>query len=91
MLSQKLRFEALEDRRVLAIDWVNEFGTGGDDPEFDDWFGAKEVYARQLVNRAIDEWESVINSFNYDNSSLNNTFELRVLAREIPSHLFCNC
>jgi hypothetical protein len=43
--------------------------------------------ARQLVNRAIDDWESVISNFNYTedtdsdpNNNLNNTFTLNVIA-----------
>lgn len=64
--AKRLRFEQLEDKRPLAIVWANEFGTGVNDPNFDDEYQGDEVVARSIVNRAIDDWEAVINSFNYD-------------------------
>src|SRR5690606_36663824 len=77
-------FERLEDRRVLAIAWANEFGSGSDDPDFDIHFTAsEEVVVRSIINRAIDDWETVINSFNYDSPALNDTFSLKVFAREL--------
>ena len=51
---------------MLAIVWANEFGTGNDNPSFDDEYLDNEVVARQIVNRAIDDWNAVINDFNYD-------------------------
>jgi len=70
---KRLRLEQLEDKRLLAIVWANEFGTGADDPDFDDVYGADEVVARAIVNRAIDDWGSVITDFNYDNDNNPNT------------------
>ncbi len=51
-------FEPLEDRRLLAIMWANEIGTNGFNI-----YGNDEVYARALVNRAIDDWDRVITDF----------------------------
>ncbi len=57
---KRLRFEQLEEKRLLAITWANQFGTGADDPVFNLEYGANEVIARALVNRAIDDWNKVI-------------------------------
>ncbi len=78
--------EALEDRRLLAITWANEFGTGSENPDFG-IYGTNEIYAREIVNRAIKDWSAVITDFNFDgdnnpatSNSLNNTYSL---------HIFC--
>jgi hypothetical protein len=70
-----LSFETLEDRRLLAaIDWVNR---GNDD--FEMHYGTEAVVARQIVDRAIRDWEEAILSFNF--STGENRFELTLSAR----------
>jgi hypothetical protein len=49
----RLRFEVLEDKRLLAIDWANEFDVRQNAPNFG-MFAANEAVARAIVNRAID-------------------------------------
>ncbi len=84
--SKTLRFEQLEEKRLLAIMWANECVMAGpDDPNFVT-YGPNEAIARQIVNRAIDDWEAMITDFNYDgdnNPATNNTFNLRVFASPI--------
>jgi hypothetical protein len=66
--------------------WANEFGTGSDDPEFNDFYDANETVARQIVNRAISDWNRVILDQNWDNDNnpaTNGTFSLKVFAREL--------
>lgn len=94
VLRKQLRFELLEDKKMLAIVWANE--GNNDTPQyvgdhFDDEYGAYAMNARAIVNRAIDDWNKVITSFNYtedadSNSSndLNDTFELVIVALEHP-------
>jgi len=84
--NRRLRIEQLEDKRLLTIVWANEFGTN----DFDTEYGADEVIARTIVNRAIDDWNSVLTSFNYaeDNdanpsNNLNDEFQLNVLAIDL--------
>jgi len=82
--NRRLRIEQLEDKRLLAIVWANEFGTAaqGNDPGLGT-YGANEVYAREIVNRAIDDWNSVITDQNFDNDNdplTNNGFLLNISA-----------
>ena len=70
-------FDALESRTLFStINWVNE---GNDGFIF---FGANQNDARDIVHRAIGDWERVIVDFNYDDtgSNLNNTYELTLNA-----------
>lgn len=78
-------FEQLEDRRLLAIVWANEFGTGQDDPDFNDVYALNEVVARAIVNRAIDDWNAIVPDQDFDNDSnpLTNKFQLRVFADDL--------
>ena len=80
---RKLRFEPLEHKRLLAVDiiWSNELISDGSalDPDFGGKYGADEQVARSIVNRAITDWEAVIDSFN-DASNPTDTFDLTVLA-----------
>jgi hypothetical protein len=48
---------------MLAITWVNEFNVNNG---FAASYSGAEQFARDLVNRAIDDWEAVITDFNYD-------------------------
>jgi len=87
-------FEQLESRRMLAtIFWANEIdpatGILDDDNFFQDVYGENAQVARAIVNRAIDDWEAVIQSFNYasdndadPNNDLNDTFTVTISARE---------
>lgn len=71
------RIETLETRTLFSnINWVNE---GNDGFIF---FGANQNVAREIVNKAIGDWERVIVDFNYDDtgSNLNNTFNLTINA-----------
>ncbi len=81
--NRRLRIEQLEDKRLLAIVWANEFGAN----DFGATYGANEIFARETVNRAIDDWNSVLTSFNYaedndadPNNNLNDEFQLTVFA-----------
>ena len=83
---KRLRFEQLEDKRLLAIVWANEHDIGANDPQFNT-YGLNEATARTIVNRAIDNWEAVITDFNYDGDNnpntvngLNDTYQLTVSA-----------
>ena len=38
--AKRLRFEQLEDKRLLAIVWANEFDAGADNPNFNLRYGA---------------------------------------------------
>ncbi len=79
---RRLRFESLEKRRMLAAEivWVNEFGTGANSPDFDIVYEENQAIARALVNRAIIDWEGVIESFNYNDPLLNDTYTLTITA-----------
>jgi hypothetical protein len=84
---RQLRFEHLENRKMLAIAWINQGIPGNDADDFQDVYGAANaVIARQLVNRAIDNWGAVITDFRYDTDNdpaTNNTFNLTVVAASI--------
>jgi hypothetical protein len=83
--SRRLSAEPLEDRNLLAVIWANEFGSGANNPNFG-IYGANEVYARALVNRAIIDWNNVIRDQNWDNDNnpaTNGVFELFVFASEL--------
>lgn len=48
------RFENLEQRHLLAISWANETTA-----DFS-LYGTSQIIAKELVNRAINDWEAVI-------------------------------
>ncbi len=76
-LTAACALEPLETRTLFSnINWVNE---GNDSFIF---FGANQNVARDIVNKAISDWERVIVDFNYDDngSSLSNTFNLTLNA-----------
>jgi len=76
--NRRLRIEQLEDKRLLAIVWANEFGANGFDT-----YDANEVYAREIVSRSMDDWNSVILDQNFDGDNNVNTgldFQLSVNA-----------
>ncbi|MCO6455897.1 MAG: hypothetical protein J5I93_11420 [Pirellulaceae bacterium] len=62
-----LVFESLEQRLVLSsIVWTTRGGpVVGDTDNFTATFGANDQLARSIVDRAIDDWERVIQNFNY--------------------------
>ena len=64
--------EPLEDRRMLStIVWDNRLF--GDNLAV---YGANEVVARQIVDRALGDWEEVIADFNYADGT--NTFHVDI-------------
>lgn len=76
--------EALEERTPLAIAWANEFS-----PDAGlDALGADEPLARTIIQRAIDDWNSVVLDFNYDRDNdpaTDNTFLLEVFVFPFPN------
>lgn len=76
--------EPLETRRLLStINWTNK-GTGagaGDTDSFNAIYGGNATIARNIVQRAIDDWERVIVNFNYSNGT--NTYNVTVNAAPI--------
>lgn len=85
-MKRRLACETLEDRRLLAIDWVN-MGAGDN---FDTVYGANAATARAIVQHAIGDWEAVIQNFNYPagspgNSPNANTYELTLSAGYLGS------
>jgi hypothetical protein len=80
------RIESLEQRELFAIDWVNEASSG-----FAAAYGATNgAIATELVHRAIQDWETFLTDFNYDNDNnpatvngLNNTFSLSLSASSL--------
>ncbi|MFO0867988.1 MAG: dockerin type I domain-containing protein [Pirellulales bacterium] len=62
-----LSMESLEERLVLStIIWGNRGdNVGVDSDAFTATYGANAPQARAIVDRAIDDWETVINDFNY--------------------------
>lgn len=85
-VSRKIKcFEMLEERSMLAIVWGNEFAPN-DGNAFAQRYGANEVIARQIVNRAIDDWNAVILDQNFDNDNnpaTNSDFMLNVSAADL--------
>jgi hypothetical protein len=85
--SARLGLETLERRDLLAITWVNEGNASLalTDPNYDkDAFVAfyglgNAPLARQIVERAIADWNKVITNFNYnDPNNPTNEFDLTV-------------
>ena len=88
----QLSVERLEKRDLLAIVWANEFVTSGPDDTNFDTYALNETIARQIVKRAISDWNAVITSFNYaedldgnPNNNLNNTFNLTLVSEPLGS------
>ncbi len=73
------RFETLETRCMLAIDWVNAVGANAFNSN-GVFNSQEEAVAREIINRAIDDWEAVIQSFNYADNTLNDTYTLNINA-----------
>jgi hypothetical protein len=79
---RRLGLERLEDRTVPStIIWTNRGeSSGGASDNFDAVFGAQANTARQVVDTAINEWQTVISNFNQvnhpdpDNHSLDNNY-----------------
>jgi hypothetical protein len=73
--------DLLESRRLLStINWTNK-GTGagaGDTDDFNAIYGGNATVARNIVQRAIDDWEAVLVNFN--GSGGRNTFTLTLSA-----------
>jgi hypothetical protein len=92
---RSLALERLEDRQLLStIIWTNRGdtidlnGNGAlDSGEVGDGFnlayGNDAARAREIVDRAIRDWEAVIADFNYSDGS--NTFRVEIVAAEMQS------
>src|SRR5262245_2849780 len=77
----RLLLETLEDRTVPStIVWTNRGGVADTD-NFTATYGANAPLARALVDRAIDDWERVIQNFNYAGGG--NTYNINISAGAI--------
>ena len=68
-----LSVESLEERTLLTIVWDQELGF--------DVLGEDEPIARQLVERAVSDWNRIIRDFDFDgdgNASTDNTFTVNI-------------
>jgi len=75
-----LAVEQLEDRWVPStISWVNR----GTSDYFDTTFGSNASAARTIVDRAITDWQNVVQNFNYQGGG--NTFSLTVDSMNLGS------
>jgi hypothetical protein len=73
---------------MSSINWINK-GTGpgvNDTDSFNALFGANATTARNIVQRAIDDWEDVIVDFN--GSGGRNTYDLTVNAGSLAAGTF---
>ena len=80
---RRQRFEELECRRLLAIDWINRGTIGNDQDNFQNLYGLQDaIVARQIIDRAVSDWNAVIADQNFDNDSnpLTHDFQLAVNA-----------
>lgn len=82
--------ETLEDRQLLStIVWTNRGSANSDTDGFNANLGANAALARTLVDAAIDDWEAVIQNFNYanvgtpGNAPFANQFTLTLSAAQI--------
>src|SRR5262245_15189029 len=83
---RSLRFESLEDRRLLSvINWSNEGNAGNDSDGFNGVFGPQAAQARLIVERAILDWEEVIVDFHHTGGG--NTYSLQVSMGELGDSL----
>jgi hypothetical protein len=74
--------EPLERRLLLStINWTNKGSPGSDTDSFAITYGPNATVARNIVQRAIDDWEQVIVDFNYAGGS--NTFNVTISAGAI--------
>lgn len=75
----------------MAINWVNQGNASNDADNFETIYGvATASIARQLVSRAISDWNAVIRDFNYDGDNdpaTDNTYSLQVFAGGFPFSL----
>ncbi|MCO6045134.1 hypothetical protein NG895_14580 [Aeoliella sp. ICT_H6.2] len=84
----RLSIEQLENKDLLAIVWANESAALN---TFDLEYGVNNATTAQaVVNRAISDWNAVINSFNYaedldanPSNDLNDTYYLSVFAEDL--------
>ena len=66
--------EKLENKRLLAVDWINQGQIGNDADNFQGQYGVDNaIIARQIVNRSISDWNRVITDQNFDNDNDPNT------------------
>ncbi len=89
---ERLAVERLEDRTLPStILWANRGAPGADTDGFQAVYGANAAQARTVVDAAIDDWEAVIQNFNYrnvgtrGNAPAANTFTLQISAAALGS------
>src|SRR5262245_9948380 len=86
--TRRFSCEPLESRWMLStIAWINK-GTGpnaGDTDSFNDIYGANATRARDIGQRAIDDWKKVIVDFNYPSGS--NFYGLKIYAAQLGGGL----
>src|SRR5262249_45147738 len=78
---RRLRFalERLEDRLVPStILWTNRGSATSDSDGFNNVFGTSAETARGVVAAALRAWQDVIESFNYSDVKLNDTYRMTV-------------
>jgi len=76
----------LEDRRLLAVVWINRGTAATDTDSFGATYGANAAIARQIVDRAVQDWSAVITDFNYDGDNdpaTDNIYQLTVNAADL--------
>ncbi len=66
---------------MSQINWINRGSNDG----FDESYGSKATIARQLVDLAINNWSSVIQDFNYSDSTHPNEYQLTIIAENLGS------
>jgi hypothetical protein len=68
---RQLFIETLEDKRLLAVVWANQGSSVNDSDRFELRYGADVApLARQIVSRAIEDWNAVITDSNLSLSVL---------------------
>src|SRR4051812_29633205 len=76
--------EALECRRLLStINWINrDITSGALDNLFNQAYGSNVAAAKQVVDRAINDWENAIAHF-HNGSPGGNTFVVEIYAVDL--------
>jgi hypothetical protein len=88
----RLSIEQLESRDLLAVVWANKGTDILSDPAYDrdgftTFYQEDSIVARQVAQRAVDDWNAVIPSFNYPaQENLNNTFTLNITASDLGNN-----
>jgi CSLREA domain-containing protein len=82
-----LAIESLESRNLLAVMWINKGSASINSDGFNTNFPGSSEIARSIAQRAVDDWNAVIDSFNYaedldtnPSNDLNDVFDLTISA-----------